>query len=601
VSAVVTIGAVPATALTLLLLLRSSVGRRLVAVPSGDRWHSQATPTFGGVGIYAGFVVGVGLALAVDAIDMSSELAGILCGATLLFVVGLVDDIVRLNPLAKLAAQIAAAAIAIGSGLSVELVSSDALALAIGLVWLVGMTNAFNLLDNMDGLAATLATIACATLAVSALNDDEATSLALALSLGFACLAFLPFNLRPGRKAATFMGDSGSQLIGFTLASLALLSNWKVAGATLTSVVLPLLVLAVPILDTTLVTTRRLLERRPVAQGGRDHTSHRLVYYGLSEGRAVALLALVATAVALTGLAYNELNNSRVTTIGVLVTFVVLVQFASALSDLEERSRRGDADLAGPSLRALFFQPRRIVEVVVDFVCICASFLAAYLLVIGNEGSPYQRAVFVSTLPVLLGARYIAFVAFGIYRRVWRFAGSRDFLAIVAAVAVSEVAAWVVLGIASSYGDFPQRVFVVDAFLCAVAVSASRYAVRVLPQRQDGRGSDRRILVVGAGRFGRAMTRELRETNGRRVVGFVDDNTALRRRRILGVTVLGTLDEIDRLIADASPDEVLVTIAGAPEERLRLVVDACSAAGVPCRVARREVEHVGVTNGVIAR
>ena len=126
------------------------------------------------------------------------------------------------------------------------------LATVLGVVWLVGITNAFNLLDNMDGLAASLAAVACAVFAVDAISRDSGElALVVALALGGACVGFLPFNLRPGRKAVVFMGDSGSQVIGFGLASLALASSWTTAGATLTGIVLPLLVLAIPILDTT--------------------------------------------------------------------------------------------------------------------------------------------------------------------------------------------------------------------------------------------------------------------------------------------------------------------------------------------------------------
>ena len=215
----------------------------------------------------------------------------------MLFVAGLVDDFFTLSPVAKLAAQFAAAGIVLASGLTVEIVDSNVLATVLGVVWLVGITNAFNLLDNMDGLAASLAAVACAVFAVDAISRDSGElGLVVALALGGACVGFLPFNLRPGRKAVVFMGDSGSQVIGFGLASLALASSWTTAGATLTGIVLPLLVLAIPILDTTLVTVRRTLERRPVTQGGTDHSSHRLVYYGLSEQQAVAALTLAGGA-----------------------------------------------------------------------------------------------------------------------------------------------------------------------------------------------------------------------------------------------------------------------------------------------------------------
>src|SRR5205085_3537754 len=144
-----------------------------------------------------------------------------------------------------------------------------------------------------------------------------------------ACMGFLPFNLRRHGKALVFMGDSGSQVLGFTLAALGLSASWKVAGTTVATLLLPILVLAVPILDTTLVTVARLLEGRPVSQGGLDHSSHRLVRFGLSEKHAVALLAAIAMLIGATSLTYSVLDEQRFTVAGVVLTFVLLVQFAS--------------------------------------------------------------------------------------------------------------------------------------------------------------------------------------------------------------------------------------------------------------------------------
>jgi UDP-GlcNAc:undecaprenyl-phosphate GlcNAc-1-phosphate transferase len=587
VSAIVTLAAFPVAALVLWTLLRSRLGERFVAEPSGERWHDRATPLFGGVGIFAGFAAGVLIAVAVGAVEPTSELLGLLAGCTLLFLAGLVDDVYTLGPVLKIAAQFGAAAIVLGSGLSVEIVSNDFLAIAFAVVWLVGITNAFNLLDNMDGLAATLAAIACGYYALdAAIGDSDRIVLVVALALAFALVGFLPFNLRPGRSAVVFMGDSGSQVLGFALGSLALLSSWKVAGTTLATTVLPLLVLAIPILDTTLVTIVRLIERRPVTQGGRDHTSHRLVYYGLSEGRAVALLALLAAMLGATGLAYNVLGNGRVTTVGVLLSFILLVQFASYLGDLEERSRRGQE--TSPSLRGLFVQPRRLVELLVDFVLICGSFFVAYLLQVDGQGSDTQKATFLAALPILLGVRYLLFVVLGVYRRVWRFAGAHDWLAIAAGVGLSGILALVILEAMQPLGDFPREIFFVDALLCLVLVGASRVALRLLPRWAGRSGDQRRILVVGAGRTGRSMVRELQETPGARVVGFVDDNAGVRRRRIQGITVAGGLADTGRWIASTRADEVIVTIPDVPPAQLELVVAACTAAGIPCQIVRRE-------------
>ena len=589
-NAIAAVAALSVAALTLFVLLRAGVGGRLVADPSGERWHTRATPTFGGVGIFLGLVAGVGAAVAVGATEATGELLGILGGCAILFVAGFVDDVYTLKPLAKLAAQFAAAAVVLASGLTVEIVGNDLLATLLGLLWLVGITNAFNLLDNMDGLAASLAAVSCAVFAVAALDADAGElPLVVALALGGACLGFLPFNLRPGRSARVFMGDSGSQVIGFGLASLALASSWTTAGATLTSIVLPLLVLAIPILDTTLVTVRRTVERRPVTQGGTDHSSHRLVYYGLSERQAVAALTLLAALLGATALAYNVLANARVTAIGLLISFVVLVQFASFLADLQERSLRDEPGPAPPLWRAFLSNPRRLVEVLVDFAIVCVSFLTAYLLFVEGGGTYIQRGIFLATLPILLGVRYVLFVLFGIYRRIWRFASARDLFAIGAAVVLSAALTIGIVRATRPLTDFPLEIFVVDALLCMTLVAASRLALRLLPRLGSVRSAQKRVLIAGAGRSGRALARELAETPDTRVVGFVDDNTSLRRRRIHGVTVHGRLDDVERLLGELQVDEVLVTIPGAASERLEALVASCTDAGVGCRFVVREI------------
>ena len=225
---------------------------------------------------------------------------------TLVFAAGLADDLYGLPPVAKLLAQFAASAIVLSTGTHIQLIHNQLIGDAIAVLWLIGVANAFNLLDNMDGLAATLAAIAFGFFAIDAVTVHPSdASLAFALAGGLACVGFLPFNLRRG-PALVFMGDSGSQMLGFALAALGLTSSWRVAGTTVATLLLPILVLAVPILDTTLVTVARLLDGRPIHQGGRDHSSHRLVRFGLSERHAVALLALISFCIGGSSLAYTS-------------------------------------------------------------------------------------------------------------------------------------------------------------------------------------------------------------------------------------------------------------------------------------------------------
>ena len=584
------LAAFPAVLLAVWALLRSPLATRLVAAPSTDRWHDRPTPLVGGIAIFFGISVGLWLTVAVGAIPLTSELVGIYGGISILFVAGLVDDLHALRPVVKLGLQIAAALLVLVTGTEVQLIHVQVVAWALALLWLVGMTNAFNLLDNMDGLAASLAGIAFVFFAIDAVTiHPNDTILALSLAGALSCAGFLPFNLRPHGKALIFMGDSGSQVLGFMLAALGLSASWKVAGTTVATLLLPVLVLAVPILDTTLVTIARLLEGRPISQGGRDHSSHRLVRFGLSEKYAVLLLAVIATALGATSLAYNVLDDQRLALVGVLVTFVLLVQFASFLADVEKRAPGSET----PSLKETFsVHWRRLVEVVVDFVLITAAFGVAYLLQFGWPGTPTQRHIALVSLPIVIAARYLAFIPFGLYRSIWRYAGARDVAAIAFAVAVSEVVALAYIVLTQNLGDFARSFFVVDALLCAVVIGGSRLVERALVTglRNYNARTGRKTLIVGAGRTGRSLMRELRETAGERVVGFVDDNPRLRRRRVHGVPVVGGAHELPQLLQRLEPDIVLITIPDAPRERLDAVVEACTDAGVTCRVVRREID-----------
>jgi UDP-GlcNAc:undecaprenyl-phosphate/decaprenyl-phosphate GlcNAc-1-phosphate transferase len=585
--------AFPVSAFVIWALLRSPLAHRLIAHPTGERWSEQATPSFGGVGIFLGLAAGIGVAIAAGGVHAHKELLGILAAASLLFVAGVVDDLRSLPAVVKLAAQFGAAAIVLSTGLSVDIVGNDVLAAAIGVLWLVGMTNAFNLLDNMDGLAGTLGVIGATFFAIDAVTvHEERLLLVLSLSLGLACLGFLPFNFRPGKPAAVFMGDSGAQVLGFTLGALGLATSWKVAETTVATLVLPILVLGVPILDTALVATMRLVEGRPIHRGGKDHTSHRLVRGGLSEQRTVILLAAIAAGLGATSLGYSVLGDFRITLVGVLITFALLVQFASFLVDLERGEAVEEVVPGGWMLRTIVLHRRRLLEVLLDFVLISVTFYAAYVLLVGGNGTAYERHVFTVALPAILVARYLAFIPLGLYQGVWRFAGSREAAAIVIGVAVSEAVAFGIVIGTTTLGDFPARVFVVDALLGTVVVGASRFGERALLRARTtlAERDGRRTLIVGAGRSGRSLLRELRESPGERIVGFVDDDPRLHRRRLLGTAVHGGVSDISRILAATRPDAVLVTIPNAPAERLDAVVRACSATGIPCRFVRRETD-----------
>ncbi|MDQ3877370.1 MAG: undecaprenyl/decaprenyl-phosphate alpha-N-acetylglucosaminyl 1-phosphate transferase [Actinomycetota bacterium] len=275
----------------LLTPLTSAVARRLGILDhpmGGHKSHDAPTPYLGGVAIFGAVVMGGGLLLAFPSerdvlFTRSFPLA--LAVAVALALVGLTDDIRPLPRVARLLAQGAAAYGAWFFDFRVSIAPWEWANIALTVVWIVGMTNAFNLLDNMDGLTAGLGGVAALSFgALGLLGDLTGVSL-IGAALAGACFGFLSHNRHP---AKAFMGDAGSTFIGFTLALLGMRLQFD--NLVQVTFLVPVVVLGIPIFDTTLVVVSRLLHGRPVFLGGRDHVSHRLVRVGLPVTAAVGLL-----------------------------------------------------------------------------------------------------------------------------------------------------------------------------------------------------------------------------------------------------------------------------------------------------------------------
>ncbi len=255
--------------------------------PSHRKMHASPVPLLGGIAIYNAFLISL---LLTDSRRVLQEGTAVLIGATLLLVVGVIDDQNGLPPIVKLVAQIAAAVILVIGGVGVNFLPYSWANFAVTIVWVVGICNAMNLLDNMDGLSAGVAAIACAFFTLLAILHGQVwVSLVAAVLLG-SILGFLRFNWNP---ATIFMGDAGSLLLGFLLAVLAIKLRFPGVDPQRTWLI-PILVLAVPIFDTSIVTVSRLRRGISISSGGRDHVSHRLVRLGLSVRQSVALIYLTA-------------------------------------------------------------------------------------------------------------------------------------------------------------------------------------------------------------------------------------------------------------------------------------------------------------------
>ncbi len=282
-----------------------------MAEPRSDRWHSKPTALAGGLGCFPAFALGAAYIFFVNfrhgfrlrgegILGSPSVLTLVLVvGTTMMFVVGLTDDRWNLKPATKLALQLIAASLFIFAGGIFPVSQSVLINSVLTYFWFVGITNAINMLDNMDGLASGVVIIAAVTLVILAWPHNASMPVAVSLGVTLTATMFgFWWHNRP--PAAIFMGDSGSLFAGYVLAALAVPSSLNgffglTAGgafAPVFAVLIPVMILAVPIFDTTLVTVTRRLRTRPVTEGGRDHSSHRLVGLGLSEKKAVNVLYL---------------------------------------------------------------------------------------------------------------------------------------------------------------------------------------------------------------------------------------------------------------------------------------------------------------------
>ncbi|HWP43819.1 MAG TPA: hypothetical protein VNO14_11320 [Blastocatellia bacterium] len=538
----------------------------VVAAPRRDRWHKKPTALLGGVAIYLAF-----MASYLVFSSHKSNAYPIIAAGTLLFVVGLVDDLRPIKPYTKLILQLIAAAIVVYFGLHLPWTASNAINNLIAVFWLIGITNAVNLLDNMDGLAGGVSVIACAFLTISFLTNGQAEEAMMSAMLGGAALGFLAFNFNP---ASIFMGDCGSMFLGFSLGGLALLSDYG-RSRNLTAVLLsPVLILLIPIFDTCVVTVARKLSGRAISQGGRDHTSHRLVALGLSERRAVLMLYLFAAASGALALLLRALESEVMWLLvpGFALMILFLGLYLGKVVVYEEGAQPAGSDFI--RLIADFSFKRRIFEVLLDAVLAALAYYGAYLLRFDGNPPDEQIIIFADTLIPVMVIEMLLLLWGGIYRGLWRYTGMDDLVNIGKSVLMGgAMSAITVLFIYRMQG--PSRtVFVLNALLLFIFISASRLSFRVLgvlvrSQRNKPHPDARYVLIYGAGDGGELLIREILNNpdHGCAPVGFIDDDARKAGKKIHGYRIFSSSDLPD-LIRNHGVDEVVISSAKVSENKL---------------------------------
>lgn len=553
------------------IVRQMAIRKGWMAHPTQERWHQKPTALFGGIAIYLGIAVPTlfltDFSTLVSQVTMQqngkvlpSPIGVIWVGATVLFILGLMDDIIHIKPHTKLVGQIIVASFVTFLGFRLQWFTSLTLDTMVTIVWIVGITNAFNLLDNMDGLCAGVGLIAALTLALLFFISVPTYSI-LALIIAGALLAFLIFNFNP---ASIFMGDSGSLLIGFTLSMLALLHSGNGGLNQISLYAVPVMIMMVPILDTTLVTLIRILSGRKASAGGKDHTSHRLVLMGMSEKGASLFLYGIG---AISGLAAifvdrTDTLTSPVVIIPVGLSILLMGIYLAQLRVYPEKEFSLLRDRAYTPILIELTYKRQLLLVILDFGLIAFAYYLSYRLRFDGAAFPFYFKVFLRSLPAVIALKFLAFFVVGIYRGIWQYMSTSDVYVYMKASSFASLLTIVAVTFIYRFENFSKGIFVIDWFLTTGLLLGTRGSFRLfvdIMKRKTLAGDA--VLIYGAGRGGEILLREIlnNPSLGIKPMGFIDDDPLKSGKKLQGYPIMGSFSNLDKLIKEQQVNGLLLS------------------------------------------
>lgn len=475
-----------------------------------------------------------------------------------LCILGLLDDIVALAPRTKLLCQIPFALMAAALVNVPHFMPWGLQSLALAF-WVLTAINAFNLVDGLDGLAAGLGIIA--TLAVAAIgvvHHDPVLALT-ALSFGGALGGFLIYNFIP---ASIYLGDAGSLAGGFILGVLCLDAVQYAGQSKLAILATPALLMAVPIIDTSIVTVTRLATGRAISKRGLDHCHHRLHNLGLSQKRVTLALWALGAVGALWAIFISWAGRATIITVLPLcaLMFATVGLFLANLSFEHEPPSRlyGVVPRLGRLILSLAYR-RRAVEFALDFLVISSAYYGA-ILIHHNFNPTWEHVAADSrALPMICLAAYAAFLMTRTYRQMWRYAGIEAALRF----QVAAVLAGLLIAMVSRIADvrIPPSRLVLFVILLANLLVGTRMSFRILAAiLKHFAAPIRRVLVIGAGSVGESVARELTRDGVPQLslVGFLDDDLFKHRMLVRGHRVLGGIPDLDRVFRETGFNEILI-------------------------------------------
>jgi len=605
----------------LLTPILRSVSRRVGALdlPGERKVHDQPIPRLGGLAIFISFNLVLLIASQIGFFHFPQNFLKeirfwwLLVASAIVLGLGAVDDFRRMPPSVKFSFQIIAGLIVALTSYRIDVISLPFANLHLGtwsipvtVFWVVAITNAINLLDGLDGLAAGTSFIVCiAMFGISLLQQNVGIAL-ISVILAGSTLGFLKFNFHP---ASIFLGDSGAYFLGFILSILSFQGSLK--GTTTIAILIPIIALGLPIIDTLLAMFRRLLKSLHIMEvdqeknvikffyldgwsmfkADRQHIHHRLLQIGFTQKKAVMILygvSLILGGLALSSVYFKDINHALLLTAIGVASYIGISKLGYSEIQI----------LSNGALLPLFNTPvanRRILRVFVDMAIISLSYYFAFLLRYEGNFAPVKNYYF-STLPGILVTKIIIFHFAGLYRGAWRYTNISDLMRMVKAVVLGCVASALLLWLVPGFGITSRASLIIDFNLLLFFLVGTRSSFRILEHLQATKNHlhGRNVLIYGVGKGGVNALQEFLNNPGLGLtpVGFIDDDLRNQGKQVNGVPVLGTIDSIEKIFEINSVSEVIVTSDHIPKEKLDRLSMICSSQQISLRRFQTRLEEI---------
>ena len=576
----------------------------ILDLPSERKIHQKSVPVLGGIPIFIAFnlTILLGILFNFKFLEefLTSKWKAIFISQFIILGIGIFDDIKKVRPGTKFLFQVFSGGLLVFFGFGIPLITNPftgnsmnlgILSIPITILWVVGITNALNLIDGIDGLAAGISFIACVTIfGISYFYQNTGVAV-VSMILAGSILGFLRYNFYP---AKIFLGDSGSLLLGFYLAVLSLQSAHK--GAVMVAVLAPILALGLPIMDTLLSIIRRFLKSIHLVdfpngngklralffrgfsmfEADKDHIHHRLLKIGFSQKKAVIILygiCVILCALAILSVAWNNLN------ITLFLGAIIIASFVGIKSLNYQELKVFKNGMLLPLFNVPIIN-KRLFQAITDLFFISFSYYLSFILVFGTFSTTQAKILFIRIIPLILALKIIIFYLAGLYKGSWRYSSIEDLIKISKSMIISSLGSLLVLTAIFGIKPFGGIVFfILDFYILFSFVAGSRVSYRIIDYYYHKKGTKegKKIIIYGAGRRGSLLAKELQynTTFQYNLVGFIDDDSQKKGKTQYDIPVLGTIKELEDIIRRTKISEIILSTKKIDEEKIESLKVLC--------------------------